>query len=57
MTAALGVILDHKANTQRFFGGTEVTTNNNFSSHTDEISCISVSSDRTTAVSGQHPDP
>jgi len=57
MTAALGVILDHKANTQRFFGGTEVTRDNNFSCHTDEITCLSVSSDRTTAVSGQHPDP
>lgn len=58
MTAALGVILDMKSNTQRFFGGGMVDQKaKNISDdtlcHTDDITCITMSSDRTLAASGQ----
>jgi microtubule-associated protein-like 6 len=58
MTAALGVILDHGSNTQKFFGGGEVdnTAKNRAKDtdhHTDDVMCISVNEDRDTAVSGQ----
>jgi echinoderm microtubule-associated protein-like 6 len=58
MTAALGVILDHDANEQKFFGGGEVETThkvdaNDTDHHTDDIMSIAMSSDRLTAVSGQ----
>jgi WD40 repeat protein len=58
MTAALGVILDQKSNTQKFFGGGQVANKaKNVSDdtlcHTDDITSISISADRTRAVSGQ----
>ena len=58
MTAALGVILDHGSNTQKFFGGGEVanTAKNvakDTNHHTDDVMCVSVNEARTTAVSGQ----
>jgi microtubule-associated protein-like 6 len=59
MTACLGVILNKEDNTQTFFGGNEVenaakqhaTDKNN---HTNDITSIAVSSDRTLACSGQN---
>jgi WD40 repeat protein len=59
MTAALGIILDKEENTQTFFGGNEVenqakqhaTDKNN---HTNDITSMAVSSDRTIACSGQN---
>ena len=58
MTAALGVILDPMSNTQQFFGGGEVDQTaknvaNDMNGHTDDIMCVSISPDRSTAVSGQ----
>ena len=58
MTAALGVILDHGPNTQKFFGGGEVenTAKNRAKDtdhHTDDVMCIAVNKSRDTAVSGQ----
>jgi WD40 repeat protein len=58
MTAALGVILDHGSNTQKFFGGGQVEntskqTANDNNSHTNDITSIAISTDRTKAVSGQ----
>ncbi len=51
MTAALGVILNTKNNTQKFFGGgmvdmkaKNVSDDNN--SHTDDITSLTISSDR-----------
>jgi len=59
MTACLGVILNKSDNTQQFFGGNEVenaakqhaTDENN---HTNDITSIGISSDRTLACSGQN---
>lgn len=59
MTACLGVILNKEENTQTFFGGNEVenaakqhaTDKNN---HTNDITSIAVSNDRTLACSGQN---
>lgn len=58
MTAALGVILDQSSNTQKFFGGGQVDNTaknvaNDEQAHTDDITSISISSDRTWAASGQ----
>ena len=58
MTAALGVVLDPASNTQKFFGGGEVAQTaknvaNDMSGHTDDVMCVSINPDRTTAVSGQ----
>ena len=58
MTAALGVVLDHNSNTQKFFGGGEVDnaskqTACDANGHTNDIMCISLSDDRTTAATGQ----
>ena len=58
MTAALGVILDHGSNTQKFFGGGEVenTAKNvakDTNHHTDDVMCVAVNASRDTAVSGQ----
>ena len=58
MTAALGVILDIDSNTQKFFGGGMVDMKaKNISDetlcHTDDITAITISSDRTLAASGQ----
>mmetsp|Transcript_14846 Transcript_14846/g.16552 ORF Transcript_14846/g.16552 Transcript_14846/m.16552 type:complete len:723 (+) Transcript_14846:49-2217(+) len=59
MTACLGVILNKDENTQTFFGGNEVanaakqhaTDKNN---HTNDITSIAVSFDKTLACSGQN---
>lgn len=58
MTAALGVILDQDSNEQTYFGGGEVDSTaknvaNDENGHTDDIMCISLSGDRTRAVTGQ----
>jgi len=58
MTAALGVILDPKTNTQSFFGGGEVDCTaknvaNDNDHHTDDILSIAIDPARQTAVSGQ----
>ena len=58
MTAALGVILNHGDNTQKFFGGGEVEntskiTANDMTGHTNDIMCIKLNSDRTLAATGQ----
>lgn len=58
MTAALGVILDASSNTQRFFGGGQVDNTaknvaNDENAHTDDITSITISSDREWAASGQ----
>lgn len=58
MTAALGVILDQNSNTQKFFGGGHVdnkakNVSNDENAHTDDITSITMSSDRRIAASGQ----
>lgn len=58
MTAALGVILDASSNTQRFFGGGQVDNTaknvaNDENAHTDDITSITISTDREWAASGQ----
>jgi hypothetical protein len=58
MTAALGVILDPVSNTQRFFGGGQTDLKskklaNDNDHHTDDVSALSISSDRNYAVTGQ----
>lgn len=58
MTAALGVILDQNSNTQTFFGGGQVdmkakNRSDDALCHTDDITSITISSDRTLAASGQ----
>lgn len=58
MTAALGVILDTSSNTQKFFGGGKVDNTaknvaNDQEAHTDDITSLTISSDRTLAASGQ----
>jgi microtubule-associated protein-like 6 len=61
--AALGVILDPEDNTQKFFGGYETADRrrqnlNNEDGHSDDVLALSVSTDRTIAVSGQNgPSP
>ena len=58
MTAALGVILNQNDNTQKYFGGGQVdlkakNVSNDNDSHTDDITALSISSDRRYAVTGQ----
>lgn len=58
MTAALGVVLNKDTNTQKFFGGGQVENKskkvaNDTHHHTNDVSSIQVSYDRTLAVSGQ----
>ena len=58
MTAALGVILNHQTNTQKFFGGGQVenkakNVSNDEKSHTDDITSLTISADRQWASSGQ----
>lgn len=58
MTAALGVILDISSNTQKFFGGgmvdnTAKNVANDESAHTDDITALTVSTDRNWAATGQ----
>ena len=58
MTAALGVVLDHGSNTQKFFGGGEVdNTSKQVASdqdhHTNDIMCCKVNKDRSKCVTGQ----
>ena len=59
MTAAVGVILDTGANSQKFFGGgqtdnTSKQTASDKEMHTDDITSLSYSKDRTLAVTGQN---
>jgi hypothetical protein len=58
MTAALGVILDHASNTQKFFGGGECDDTRRMASdememHNDDIMGLAISPDRSWAVTGQ----
>ena len=58
MTAALGVVLDINSNSQKFFGGGQVNNTaknvaNDESCHTDDILCLTISSDRRLAATGQ----
>jgi WD40 repeat protein len=58
MTAALGVILNSDTNTQKFFGGGQVSmkaknVSDDTNAHTDDVTCITISSDRRFAASGQ----
>jgi len=61
--AALGVILDTQSNTQRFFGGGETADArrgnvNQEDGHSDDVLAVTVSLDRTIAVTGQNgPSP
>jgi hypothetical protein len=57
MTAALGVILDQGSNTQKFFGGGPVdmrakNVSSDENSHTDDITALTISSDRRFAATG-----
>jgi microtubule-associated protein-like 6 len=59
MTAALGVVLDIETNTQRYFGGGEVDCTlknqaNDMNHHTDDITCLSISNDRSMVLTGQN---
>lgn len=58
MTAAVGVILDQSTNTQKYFGGGQVdlrakNVSNDNDSHTDDITALTISSDRNFAATGQ----
>lgn len=59
----VGIILDPKENTQKFFGGGEVESEKNNMkndklNHNDDIECIAMTKDRKTAVTGQRgPNP
>jgi WD40 repeat protein len=58
MTAALGVILNQQSNTQKFFGGGQVdnkakNVSNSTDAHTDDITALTISSDRRWAATGQ----
>lgn len=59
MTACLGVILNKNDNTQTFFGGNEVENcekqhAKDKLNHTNDITSIGISNDRTLACSGQN---
>lgn len=59
MTACLGVILNQTDNTQQFFGGNQVANAakqhaEDLDNHTNDITSIAVSLDRTLACSGQN---
>jgi microtubule-associated protein-like 6 len=58
MTAALGVVLNTKTNTQKFFGGGSVeqkakNVSDDMNSHTDDITSLTISSDRQWVATGQ----
>lgn len=58
MTAALGVILNQQSNTQKFFGGGQVdnmakNVSNTNDAHSDDITALTISSDRKWAATGQ----
>jgi len=58
MTAAMGVILDKKTNTQKFFGGGAVEAKHksqqtDANSHNNDIMCLAMSFDRTKVITGQ----
>lgn len=63
MTAALGVVLNHEANTQVFFGSGEAdnerrNAKNNVNSHNDDVTALAMSQDRSVVVTGQRgPSP
>ena len=50
MTAALGVVLDTKNNSQRFFGAGE---SNKANGHNDDITALAIHSDRDLVATGQ----
>lgn len=50
MTAAIGVVLDKNANTQRFFGAGHVRQANG---HSDDITALAISNDRRLVVTGE----
>lgn len=50
MTAALGVVLDKKKNTQKFFGGGDTK---NTTAHNDDITALAISPDRRIVCTGQ----
>mmetsp|Transcript_25746 Transcript_25746/g.4327 ORF Transcript_25746/g.4327 Transcript_25746/m.4327 type:complete len:159 (+) Transcript_25746:523-999(+) len=50
MTAAIGVVLDKNANTQRFFGA---GNNKDVQGHTDDITALAISPNRDLVVTGQ----
>lgn len=51
--AALGVVLDIKSNTQKFFGGGQVLKGAQEKHHDDDIICLSISPDRQFVATGQ----
>lgn len=58
-TAALGVILDHGSNTQKFFGGGQTDNTSkkvarDNDSHTNDVTGMGISHDRSTCVTGQN---
>ena len=58
MTAALGVVLDHNANTQLFCGGGEVENQskqkrNDDDAHTNDIMAMDICSHRKMCLTGQ----
>ena len=61
--AALGIVLDLPSNTQTFFGGGETAdkrreNKNREEGHSDDVLALTISADRTIAVSGQNgPSP
>lgn len=59
MTAALGVILNQSANTQKFFGGGQADNTSkqvarDEKHHTNDITAMGISEDRTLAATGQN---
>jgi len=50
MSAALGIVLKPEENTQKFFGGGLAKENK---AHTDDISALAISNDRSTVITGQ----
>jgi WD40 repeat protein len=58
MTAALGIVLDPKTNTQTFFGGNSTDTKSKFKTstdcqHNDDILALDISKDRKYCITGQ----
>lgn len=55
MTAALGVVLNPNQNTQKFFGGSIVSSKKKFKclEHIDDILCLDISDDRNFVATGE----